>query len=234
MTSDANSFFRIGRDGVTAEMRRCWACVEETRCGVVDSLSTATKRSHEQIGSEMLPQLLVGRRMNVENRWDVDSWSAFRGLLCVVTAKEPVLHGLIKTHVLKLSISFLAARWRCVTRADLRKYGATVGCAVCSGIVVHGQRAKPHTDECRARIGKHMEHEPQGHERLQDERNGGEMWTLRLERPLAPVVRENAGDRAPLEEYDVAVATAVPCESTTVNRGAEAVDERACSLEAQV
>ena len=66
--------------------------------------------------------------------------------------------------------SFLAARWRCVTRVDLRKYGATVGCAVCSGIVVHGQRAKPHTDECRARIGKHMEHDPQGHERLQDER----------------------------------------------------------------
>ena len=47
---------------------------------------------------------------------------------------------------------------------------------------------------------------------------------------LAPVVRENAGDRAPLEEYDVAVATAVPCESTTVNRGAEAVDEERARL----
>ena len=82
--SDANTFFGIGRDGVTAEIRRCWACVEETRCRVVDSLFTTTKRSHEQMGVECYHScLLVGQRMNVENRWNVDSWSAFRGLFAL-------------------------------------------------------------------------------------------------------------------------------------------------------
>ena len=50
-----------------------------------------------------------------------------------------------------------APRPRSVTRADLRRYGVTVGCAACSDIAAHGKAAKPSTDECRARIGEEMD-----------------------------------------------------------------------------
>ena len=58
-------------------------------------------------------------------------------------------------------------RRRYVAREDLRKYGVTIGCSACSNIAVHGKTSKPHTEECRWRIGEQMEHDPEGHERLQ-------------------------------------------------------------------
>ena len=61
----------------------------------------------------------------------------------------------------------LALRRLYVTRADLRKCGATSGCAACSDVAVHGKTATPHTEECRKRIGEQMEHHLEGHERLQ-------------------------------------------------------------------
>ena len=61
----------------------------------------------------------------------------------------------------------LAPRRRFVTRADLRKYGATIGCSACFDTAVHRKTSKLDTKECRARIGEHIEHDPEGHERLQ-------------------------------------------------------------------
>ena len=61
----------------------------------------------------------------------------------------------------------LAPRRRCVTRADLTKYGVATGCAACSDIAVHGKTANPHAGECRERIREHMEHDPDGPELLQ-------------------------------------------------------------------
>ena len=53
--------------------------------------------------------------------------------------EELTLHRLPYPHVLKLSICF----WRHVgnvTRADLRKYGVTIGCAACSDIAANGKQ----------------------------------------------------------------------------------------------
>ena len=74
-------------------------------------------------------------------------------------------------------------RRRYVTRADLRKYGAALGCAACSDTVVHGKTAKPHTDECWAVIGQQMGRDPEGHESFCKSTNAGEMENLRLKRP---------------------------------------------------
>ena len=43
----------------------------------------------------------------------------------------------------------------------------TIGCSACSDIAVHGKTAKPHTEECRNRIGEQVERDLQGHERFQ-------------------------------------------------------------------
>ena len=48
-------------------------------------------------------------------------------------------------------------------------------------VALHEKTARPHTDECRARIGEQMEHDPEGHERLQP---------LRRRRDVEPAVEE--------------------------------------------
>ena len=76
------------------------------------------------------------------------------------------LRRLFKPH--KSSIC-LWCRRRFVKRADLGKYGVTIGCSACSDIAVHGKKSTPQTEEWRTRIGEQMEHE-----------NADEMWNLRL------------------------------------------------------
>ena len=103
------------------------------------------------------------RRMNVANRWNVDSWNALRGLHWDVTergAEAAEATQAPRPQIIQLS---LAPRRRHVTRADVRKYGMTIGCSACSEIAVHGKTSKPHTEECRTRIGEQMEHDLEGY-----------------------------------------------------------------------
>ena len=58
------------------------------------------------------------RRMNEENRWNVDSWNALRGLPWDVTATEAEATEVIQTPRRKIVHLPLAARRRYVTRAD--------------------------------------------------------------------------------------------------------------------
>ena len=66
--------------------------------------------------------------MNEESRWDLTE----RG----VDAAE----GIQATRLEVVPLP-LAPRRRDVSRADLRKYGVTIGCAACSDIAVHGKTA---------------------------------------------------------------------------------------------
>ena len=102
-----------------------------------------------------------------------------------------------------------------VTRADLRKYGATIGCAACSDIAVLGKTAKPHTEECRTRIGEQMEHDVEGHERLQVHKRRRDAEP-EVEWDQARVVRENEGDPALNEQQDVEMPVEVSGESVSV------------------
>ena len=100
------------------------------------------------------------RRMSVEKQ-KIESWCALRGLPSYVTerrtnAAEPIQAP--RSQVVHLPS---APRPSCVTRADLGKHGVTIGCAACSLtlLFMHGKTTKPHTDECRARIGEQVEHD---------------------------------------------------------------------------
>ena len=106
------------------------------------------------------------RGMHVESRWNADCWNALRGLPWNVTETEAEAIKAIQAPPPQIIHLPLAPRRRHVTRADLRKYGVTVGCASCSDTAVHGKTAKPHTEECRKRTGEQMEHDPEGHERV--------------------------------------------------------------------
>ena len=125
---------------------------------------------------------------------ECDSWNALPGLLWDVTERGTDAVEAIQ-----------APRRRYVTRADLRKYGVTIGCAACSDIAVHGKTAKPHTDECRAMIGVQVEHDPEGYAELH------------VEEARAPVVRANACHPTLLKQQHVGM----PVEAS-VKRGADA------------
>ena len=99
--------------------------------------------------------------------WNVDRWNAFRGLPWDVTERGSDAAEVIRAPRPQVVHVLLAPRRRYVTRADLRKYGGAIGSAACSDIAVHGKTAKSHTEECRTRIEEQMEHDPEGHERLQ-------------------------------------------------------------------
>ena len=87
------------------------------------------------------------RRMSEENRWNVDSWHALRGLPWYVTERGADAAEAVEAPRPQVVHLPLAPRRRYVTRADLRKYGVTIGCATCSDSAVHGKTAKPHTDK---------------------------------------------------------------------------------------
>ena len=102
MTSNANSFFRIGRDGLTAEMRRSgcdWKkLVAEFgrsvhyRRAVARAVASGVQLVERYLGhhartgsilimtTEGVVKAAGFRRMNEESRWNVDNWNALRGL----------------------------------------------------------------------------------------------------------------------------------------------------------
>ena len=163
---------------------------------------------------------------NVNNRWDVDSWNALCGLIWDVTESgADAAEAIYATRPQVVHLP-LAPRRRHVTRADLRKYGLTVGRSASSDTAVHGKKAKPHTDERRTRIGQRLEHDPEGHKRLQVHKR------RRDAEPEVEEVRRGpcAGDPALAEQQDVETPEEVLGESASVKRGADAVaddEERA-------
>ena len=101
----------------------------------------------------------------------------------------------------------------------------TIGCVAFSHIASHGQTAKPHTEECRTRIGEQMKHDPEGHER----------WPVhkhKQRRNVEPDVEVDKmrADPALLKQLDVGMLVETLGESASVKRGAEAAadnEERA-------
>ena len=122
MAADAISFFRIGRDGLTAEMRRSGRAWKKLVAEFGESVHyrPAVARA---VGSGVQPKLYVGRylgghharngsilimttdrvvkavgfrRMNEESRWNVDNWNAVRGLPWDVTETEAEAAGAIQ------------------------------------------------------------------------------------------------------------------------------------------
>ena len=82
------------------------------------------------------------RRMNEESRWNVDNWNALRGLPWDVTETGAEAKEAIQAPRPRITRLHLTPRRRCVTRADLRKYGVTIGCSACSDMAVHGKDIK--------------------------------------------------------------------------------------------
>ena len=122
------------------------------------------------------------QRMNEENRWNALRDVIETGAEATEAVQAP------RPHITYLP---LTPRRRYITRADLRKYCVTIGCSACSDIAVHGKTSKPNTEECRNRIGEQMEHNTEGHERLQAHK--------RRRTNRASVARENEGELAPQE-----------------------------------
>ena len=112
------------------------------------------------VASEMQPKLFVGRylghhartgsilimtidgvakaagfrRMNEKNRWNVDSWNGLCGVPWDVTERGAEAAGAIQAPRPQIIHLPSAPRRRYVTRADLRKYGETIGCSACADI----------------------------------------------------------------------------------------------------
>ena len=71
--------------------------------------------------------------------------------------------------------------------------------------------AKPHTEECRSRIGEQMEHDPEGHERLQVHKSRRD-------------ARANEGDPELLEQQVVEMPPVTLGKSASVKCGSDAVE----------
>ena len=65
-----------------------------------------------------------------------------------------------------------------------------------------GRHQNPHPEECRTRIGEQMEHDPEGHERLQVYKRRRDVEPD-VAVDGAPDARENEGDPAIMEQQDV-------------------------------
>ena len=79
------------------------------------------------------------RSMNEENRWNVDSWNALRGLPWDVTERGAEATEAIQAPRPQIIHLFVAPPRRYVTRADLTKCGVTIGCSACSDTAVLGR-----------------------------------------------------------------------------------------------
>ena len=237
MASDAISFFRIGRDGLTAEMRRSGRAWKKLVAEFGESVHCHPAAARV-VTREMQPELHVGRylghharagsslimtthgvvkaarfrRMIEESRWNVDSWTALRGLAWDVTERGADAAEAIQAPRPKIVHLPLAPR-----RFHLRKYGVAIGCAACSDIAVHGKTATPHIEECRTRIGEQMEHDPEGHERLQVDKCRQDVQP-EVEWDRAPVASP-----APLEQQDIEMPLETSGEFASVKRGVDAV-----------
>ena len=174
MAADAISFFRIGKDGSTAEMRRSGRAWKKLVAEFGESVYHRPALARA-VASGMQPTLYVGRHvghdartcsilimttdgvvkaarfrmMNEENRWTVDNWNALRGLPWDVTETEAEATVAIQAPRPQIIHLPLKPRRCYVTSADFRKYGVSIGCSACSDIVVHGTTSKLHAEECR-------------------------------------------------------------------------------------
>ena len=86
----------------------------------------------------------------------------------------------------------------------------TIGCSACCDIAVRGKTSKLHTEECRNRSGEPMEHDPEGHERLQAHKRRRDVEP-EVGANRAPLAREYEGDPTPQERQDVEMAEEGTC-----------------------
>ena len=246
--ADAISFYRIGRDGLTAEMRRTgrpWnklvaefgervfyrpVVARKVRSGMQPKLEVGRYLGHHARTGSILVMTEAGvvpaagfRRSAVGDRWTASGWSALRGLPWDVSeASEPERARDDDVPRPRAIMLPLAPRRRYVTRADLRRFGVTVGCGACADIAAHGKTSRAHTDECRARIGEHLEQEPDGKERLAAHKRRREEHEAAPEAPSQegrPDRPMEANPSAAPASFDVPAQGAVPGSAPGSARG---------------
>ena len=189
MASDAISFFRIGRRGLTAEMRRSGTCLEDARSRVwrislpppsgnkssckwnatkavcwTASWTSRTNRQHSHHGHMWSREICRAfRRMNEESRCNVDSWIALRGLFWNVTERGAEAAEAVRapTSSNYPSASGVTSALRHEGRLGKVWCDDRLLCVVLT-LLFMGRHQKPHTEECRTRIGEQMEHDPKG------------------------------------------------------------------------
>ena len=120
MAADAVSFCRIWRDCLKA---RTGSVLIMTTDGVVKAAGF--------------------RRMNEKSRWNIENWNSLRGLCRDVTETAAEATEAIQAPRPQIVHLLVTPRRSYVTRADLRKYGVTIGCLAYSDIAVHGKTSKP-------------------------------------------------------------------------------------------
>ena len=99
--------------------------------------------------------------------------------------------------------------------------GVTTCCSARSDEAVHGTTSKPHAGRMSEFDWRTMEHDPEGHERLQAHKRRRDVQ-LEVGANRAPVVREDEGDPALLERQDAEMPVEAPLESASVKRGQDA------------
>ena len=103
------------------------------------------------------------RRRPDEERWIRDEWHSMRGVPWEVVPGHPDRE--LKSKVLMPKMEPAAppkvdeeeprVRRMYIQKKDVEKYGATARCEGCKA-AVRGGEARPHTEECRARIEAEM------------------------------------------------------------------------------
>ena len=103
-----------------------------------------------------------------ENRWNVNSWNALRGLRWDVTDRGADAAEAISSPTFSNCPSVFGAT--SAPRHEGRLEKVRCDDRLCCGVLTllfMGRQQHSHTEECRTRIGEEMEHDPEGHESLQ-------------------------------------------------------------------
>ena len=144
MAADATSFFRIGKDGLTAEIRRSGRAWKKLFAELVKFVHYR-QAAARAVASGMQPKARTGSILIMTTEGVVKA-AGFRKIAMST-------NGMLRPQITHLP---LMPRRRYVTRADLRKYGVTIGCSACSDKAVHGRTSKLHTEDCRNWIGEQV------------------------------------------------------------------------------
>eukprot|EP00971_Amphidinium_carterae_P307896 6118997-Amphidinium_carterae.1 len=114
------------------------------------------------------------RRASSEERWGGPEWSRLAGVPWDARGVHSVSEEDGKVAVEAAAVPFVpvavplpSVRRRYVTKADLRRFGATIGCQACAEISATGATKKIHTEECRSRIEAMLRDVAGGPERLE-------------------------------------------------------------------